>query len=150
MDDVFVGRHALCDQLDRLMTAAPTGGGAQVVVGERGIGRSALLRHVVRRSTVPVHWVQGVEAEADVPYAAAVDLLIPFMGHVDAVPAPQRRALRIALADEAGRAPDPLATCRGALAAVREAARACTSRCCWHRAMSRGACRSTTGSRSSA
>ncbi|MET0929070.1 MAG: LuxR family transcriptional regulator [Aeromicrobium sp.] len=120
-DEIFVGRDAVCDQLDRLLTAAPTGGGVRAVVGEPGIGRSALLRRVARRSTVPVHWVQGTEAESDLPYAAAADLLVPLASHFDELPVPQRDALRVALALSPGGPPEPLAICRGALNVVRAA-----------------------------
>lgn len=122
-DEIFVGRDAVCEQLDRLLTAVPTRGGARVVVGEPGIGRSALLRRVARRSTVPVHWVQGTEAESDVAHAAAADLLVPLARHFDVLPVPQRDALRVALALAPGEPPEPLAICRGALNAMREASR---------------------------
>lgn len=122
-DDGFVGRDAACEQLDRLLSVVPAAGAVRVVVGEPGIGRSALLRRVAGRSTVPVHWVQGTEAESDVPYAAAADLLAPLTSHFDTLPEPQRDALRVALALSPGVAPEPLAICRGALNAMREASR---------------------------
>lgn len=90
-------------------------GSARVVVGEPGIGKTALLGHLADRSPHRVVWVRGSRAEAELPYAAAAQLLAPFTGWFGRVPAAQRRALEVALALDDGPAAGALAVCAGAL-----------------------------------
>src|SRR5206468_607943 len=58
---------------------------------------------------------RGSRAEAELPYAAAAQLLAPFTGWFGRVPAAQRRALEVALALDDGPAAGVLAVCAGAL-----------------------------------
>ncbi len=51
------------------------GGAAGVVVGEPGIGKTALLHQVARHSDARVVWVCDVEGELVLPFAAAAELL---------------------------------------------------------------------------
>src|SRR5689334_6349055 len=113
--ELFVGREFACRLLDSLVSAAPQGGGAGVVVGEPGIGKTALLHRIAPRSGARVAWVKGMESEQAVPFAAAADLLTPFRRHFRAIPGSQRRALERALALAEGPPPPPLAICAGAL-----------------------------------
>ena len=114
-DDLFVGRESVCGLLDAFVASVSSGGAAGVVTGEAGIGKTALLHRLARRSEVPVRWFRGMEAEAVLPFAAAADLLTPLRPYFPTVPACQRRALEVALALADGAPPSPLAVCAGAL-----------------------------------
>ena len=86
-----------------------------MVTGEAGIGKTALLHSLARRSEAPVRWLRGMEAEAVLPFAAAADLLTPLRPYFPAVPPSQRRAIEVALALADGAPPNTLAICAGAL-----------------------------------
>jgi predicted ATPase len=58
---------------------------------------------------------RGVEAEAELPYAALSELLAPIAEHLPSLPPPQRRALSVALALEASAPIDPFAVYVGTL-----------------------------------
>jgi hypothetical protein len=79
--------------------------GVLVLLGEPGVGKSALLQDAREQAAgVEVLWARGVESESELPFAALHQLLRPALGAVDRLPAPQAAALRAALglADGAG------------------------------------------------
>jgi DNA-binding CsgD family transcriptional regulator len=88
---MLIGRHAECAALAAVLAAARDGsGGTQVIVGEPGIGKSALLQWVAERADpARVVVARGIESEADLPYAALRDLLTPFSDQLDRLPAAQ-------------------------------------------------------------
>src|SRR5205807_369024 len=114
-NDLFVGREPACQLLDAFVASVSSGGAAGVVAGEAGIGKTALLHRLARRSEAPVRWLKGMEAEAVLPFAAAADLLTPLRPYFPAVLPSQRRALEVALALADGAPPSALAICAGAL-----------------------------------
>src|SRR5262249_15099712 len=114
-DELFVGREPVCEMLDAFIASVSYGGAAGVVTGEAGIGKTALLHHLARRSEIPIRWLRGMEAEAVLPFAAAADLLTPLRPYFPAVPPSQRRAVEVALALADGDPPGTLAICAGAL-----------------------------------
>src|SRR5260370_3822660 len=79
--------------LDGLVDRLRDGGGAIVVRGEAGIGKSALLQRVRRRAEAqgvrPLIAV-GVESEAEFAFAGLHQLLRPGIGALAAVPQAQR------------------------------------------------------------
>ena len=78
-----------------------------VLRGEAGIGKTAMLRYVARRATdCRVLRLSGVESELELPFAALHQLCGPLLGEVEAVPAHQEEALRVALGLAAGPPPD--------------------------------------------
>jgi hypothetical protein len=82
-------------------------GGALVVRGEPGIGKSALLAAVRARAAddgLGVLSAVGVQSEARLPFAGLHQLLQPILPGADRLPAPQRAALLAAfgMSDEAG------------------------------------------------
>src|SRR5260370_7008515 len=87
--------------LDGLVDRLPDGGGAVVVRGEAGIGKSALLQRVRRRAEAqgarPLFTV-GVESEAELPFAGLHQLLRPVIGALAQLPESQRQQLEAALA----------------------------------------------------
>jgi DNA-binding CsgD family transcriptional regulator len=106
--DVLIGRQDEIRQLDALLQAAREGrGGALVLRGEPGIGKSALLRHLDEVATgFLVMHASGAEFEMELPFAALHQLLAPVTGRLTALPPPHRKALEIAFGLDTG-TPDP-------------------------------------------
>src|SRR6201991_945728 len=96
--DGLVGRFEERQLLSRWLSAAVKGrGGALALVGEPGIGKTALLEYARGRAE-RVLSATGAEAEADLPFAGLLTLLRPVLHHVDRLPSVQGRALEGALA----------------------------------------------------
>ncbi|HET7556192.1 MAG TPA: LuxR family transcriptional regulator [Gaiellaceae bacterium] len=96
---MFVGRYAERARVDELIARAASGqGGALALRGEAGIGKSALLEHVVANAAGEVLRARGAEAETRLPFATLHELLRPLASSVDRLPAPQAAALNAALA----------------------------------------------------
>lgn len=119
--DVLVGRERELAPLRDLLAGERDV--ARVVVGEPGVGRTALLRHLAHTAARRVVWVRGSRSEADLPYSAAAELFAELAAYVQKVPAARRRALEIAFALADGPMPRPLAVCLGAVGVVTAAAR---------------------------
>ena len=87
----------------------PERGGAVVVLGEAGIGKSALLE-VARRGAVgrgfAVLSVSGVESEAHLSFSGLHQLLRPALGALDQLPVRQREAVEAAFGMSDSAAPD--------------------------------------------
>jgi predicted ATPase len=90
---MLVGRHVERARIDALLARARGGhGGALVVRGEPGIGKSALLAYAEAQSTeLRVMRARGVEAEADLPFSGLVELLRPLRALLDELPKGRRR-----------------------------------------------------------
>jgi AAA ATPase-like protein len=97
--NVLYGRDVECDALDRLLDGARCGqGGALVLSGEAGMGKSALLDYAANRATgMRVLRAAGVQAEMGMPFAGLHAALRPSLGLLAALPAPQAAALAGAL-----------------------------------------------------
>ncbi|MFJ3306897.1 AAA family ATPase [Streptomyces sp. NPDC086549] len=102
--DVLIGRQDEIRQLDALLQAAREGrGGALVLRGEPGIGKSVLLRHLDEAATgFLVMRASGAEFESELPFAALHQLLAPVTGRLMALPPPYRKALEIAFGLDTG------------------------------------------------
>ncbi|MBS1891142.1 MAG: helix-turn-helix domain-containing protein [Actinobacteria bacterium] len=92
-------------ELERLRALVDGEGGALVVAGRPGVGKSALLAAAVAGAE-PVLSVTGVQSEIALPFAGLRGLLEPVLDEVEELPPPQRRALLTALALDDGAAPD--------------------------------------------
>jgi DNA-binding CsgD family transcriptional regulator/tetratricopeptide (TPR) repeat protein len=104
----FVGRTDERNVLDGLL-AKVRGGESEVLVirGEAGIGKTALLRYTARQASgFRVVQLTGVEAEMELPFAGIHQLCATMLDRLDALPAPQRDALSVALGMKAGDVPD--------------------------------------------
>jgi DNA-binding CsgD family transcriptional regulator len=74
-------------------------GGALLLVGEPGIGKTALLAAArTRAEGMRVSSATGFESEAQLPFAALGEVAEPLLDHLGELPAPQRDALGAALA----------------------------------------------------
>ncbi|MGX1267902.1 helix-turn-helix transcriptional regulator [Streptomyces phaeoluteigriseus] len=104
----LVGRHRECAALEDLLVGLRQGGSRVLVIrGEAGIGKSVLLQYLAEQaSRVKVTWAHGIEADMELPYASLHQLCAPFLDELDALPEPQRDALRVAFGMAAGDPPD--------------------------------------------
>lgn len=120
----LLGRQHETRRLDELTASARTGrGGALVLRGEAGIGKSTLLTHVERAASgFRVVRVSGSELEADLPFAALHQLCLPVLAHLDELPAPHRDALQVAFGLTTG-TPDVFQAGLGVLGLLAAAAR---------------------------
>ncbi|MGW6055359.1 AAA family ATPase [Streptomyces sp. NPDC055189] len=96
---MLYGRSVEISALDEVIAQARHGsGGAVVLRGEAGAGKTALLDAVAARgAAMKVLRTGGVESESDLAFAALHQLLRPVAGLLDALPGPQRDAVRAAL-----------------------------------------------------
>jgi DNA-binding CsgD family transcriptional regulator len=113
---MLVGRVEECASVDRLLDDARDGrGGAVMVCGEPGIGKTALLEYAAERAEdMRVVRTCGVHTETAVPFAGLVDLLTPLADCLPALPVRQAEALQSALAMGPPRPADRLAVLVGA------------------------------------
>ena len=105
----LVGREAEIARLDAALSDAPERGGALLVTGDAGIGKTSLLDVAAahaRDRGYNVLAATGLESEAGLPYAGLHQLLQPILMSAGALPEPQATALLTALGMRAGPPPD--------------------------------------------
>ena len=97
---MLVGREAECTRIDQLLACARGGtGGALLLSGEAGIGKSALCGYAIEcAGGMTVLSAHGMESEAELPFAGLLELFRGRLDHLDDLPAPQAAALGGALA----------------------------------------------------
>src|ERR1700682_4510022 len=81
-------------------------GWALVVRGEAGVGKTALLGHVVDGSDLRVVRATGVESEMELAFAGVHQVCSPLLDLLERLPTPQRDALGVAFGVRGGGAPD--------------------------------------------
>lgn len=82
-----------------LQDARASRSGVLAVVGEAGIGKSALLDYAQQQAAgMKVLRARGVQSEAHIPFAGLFELLRPALGCIGQIPGPQAAALESALA----------------------------------------------------
>ena len=120
----LLGRAPEIDEIDHLLEGArAANGGALVVRGEAGIGKSALLEAArTRASGMQVFACGGIESEARLPFAALHQLLRPALQQLDRIPSVQARALRTALGLGSHARPEPFFIALATLSLLAEAA----------------------------
>jgi DNA-binding CsgD family transcriptional regulator len=104
----FVGRSREREVLDGLLSRARGGQSEALVIrGEAGVGKTALLRYAARQASgYRLAELTGVEAEMELAFAGIHQLCGMMLDRLDALPAPQRDALRVALGLAIGEVPD--------------------------------------------
>ncbi|WP_329311484.1 ATP-binding protein [Streptomyces sp. NBC_01262] len=122
---LFVARQAELHAIEQVTRAAEDGrGGALALVGEAGMGKSALLDAAVGALD---GWLVlragGTEFERDLPYAALHQLCAPVLGHRAGLPEVQRQALESVFGLGGGTAPSPLIVRLAVLGLLHELAR---------------------------
>ncbi|MGI5242544.1 helix-turn-helix transcriptional regulator [Dactylosporangium sp. CA-139066] len=120
---MLYGREAEQARLRELLDAARDGsGGALVLRGGPGIGKTALLDWAAGLDAALVLRGGGVEFEADLPFAGLSQLLRPVLPRLGSLPAPQRAALAGAFGLGPAGAADRLLVGFGVLSLLAEAA----------------------------
>ncbi|KOT60323.1 MULTISPECIES: helix-turn-helix transcriptional regulator [Streptomyces] len=121
----LVARHAERRAFDRLVTSTADGrGGALVVAGEAGIGKSALIDAVAEAlDGFEVLRAAGTEFERDLLYATLHQLCAPVLDHRRRLPAVQQRALEAVFGLGTEPSPDPLTVGLAVLGLLHEVAR---------------------------
>jgi DNA-binding CsgD family transcriptional regulator len=97
---MLLGRNDERLALDRLLSQAREGrSGVLALVGEPGIGKTALLEHAAASADgMRILRARGIESEAVIPFAGLAELLRPALSALDRIPVPQAAALAGALA----------------------------------------------------
>jgi DNA-binding CsgD family transcriptional regulator len=108
---MLVGRErqqeAVADVLERARSGESA---ALALVGEPGIGKTALLDHAAEQASgMQLLRARGVESETQIPFASLLELLRPALGMLERIPAPQAVALESALALRPARAQERFA-----------------------------------------
>jgi DNA-binding CsgD family transcriptional regulator len=95
----LLGRDSECALLERLLDQARGGkSGALLLLGEPGIGKTALVEHAIAQAgEMRVLPVTGLEAASEMPFAALATMLRSALGALPEVPENQRAALSSAL-----------------------------------------------------
>ncbi|SDW67679.1 regulatory protein, luxR family [Amycolatopsis xylanica] len=99
----LLGRQDDVRRLDQLVGDARKGdGGALVVRGEPGIGKSALLGHVREATGFRVIEASGAEFETELPFASLHQLCVPLLGHLGELSDSHGDALEVAFGLKTG------------------------------------------------
>ncbi|MCL1869799.1 MAG: AAA family ATPase [Promicromonosporaceae bacterium] len=122
----LVGRRREQRALEELLADVHRGRSRALVLrGEAGLGKTALLDHLVRQAApAQVLRVAGVETEMELTFAGLHQLCAPLLGFLDRAPVPQREALAVALGRRPGDPPDRFLVGLAVLTLLQEAAAA--------------------------
>ena len=108
---MLLGREHEQRDIEIALAGARSGtSAALLLVGEPGIGKTALLDHAASRAQgMQLLRARGIESEAQIPFASLFELIRPALGALERIPPPQAAALERALALRAGPAQDRFA-----------------------------------------
>ncbi len=97
---MLLGRAHERQQIERALAGARSGTSATLaLVGEPGIGKTALLSYAAEHATgMQLLRARGIESEAQIPFGSLLELIRPALMMLDKIPAPQAAALEGALA----------------------------------------------------
>lgn len=104
----ILGRGREVDRLEQFLSSIADHGQVLSLIGDPGIGKSALLQETGTRAAargLTVLRTSGIEFESGMPFAGLHQLLRPWLGIADALPHGQRDALRRALGAAEGPVP---------------------------------------------
>src|SRR5262245_42281804 len=106
---MFLGREHEEQVIRDLVTGVSGRGGALIVVGDPGIGKSTLAglgRQFAMQQGLMVLAATGVPAESRLPFAGLHQLLRPLADDIDVLPGQLRDAIGSAFGKGSGNAPD--------------------------------------------
>ncbi len=108
---MIAGRAAERARLLAVLDDARAGrGGALLLHGEAGVGKTTLLQSATENASgMTVVTARGVESEAQLAFSGLHQLLRPLLQHIDSLPESQSAALRSALGLAAAAGVEPLA-----------------------------------------
>ena len=126
--DGLVGRVAEMQLVSSFLDRAAVAGGSLLIVGDAGVGKTAVL-NVAADSAVAagirVLRGEGVEFEADLPFSGIHQILLPLLGELDGLTGLHRDALTSALGLDVGTMPGRLVVSNAALRLLQQAAEVC-------------------------
>jgi DNA-binding CsgD family transcriptional regulator len=104
----LVGRHQERKLIERLLQSAVNGESrVLVILGEPGVGKTALLDSIIEAATrFRIVRTIGIESDVELPFAATQQLCAPILELRQTLPAPQRVALEVAFGLADGPAPN--------------------------------------------
>jgi len=104
----LVGRKRERHLFEQLLAAVRAGKSrVLVVLGEPGVGKSALLDHLIAQASgCRVGRAAGVQSEMELAFSGLHQLVAPMLDRLDDLQVPQRDALRSAFGIGSGSAPD--------------------------------------------
>ncbi|WP_260609275.1 helix-turn-helix transcriptional regulator [Streptomyces sp. WAC 01325] len=120
-----MGRDGDLRMMQELFEDTQVRGGALMVTGEPGVGKTALLESYAAESSARgtrIFWASGVEFEADVSYSGLNQLLFPLHDFISELGTAHSEALSVALGFGSGPAPDRLLVSNAALLLLRQIA----------------------------
>jgi DNA-binding CsgD family transcriptional regulator len=118
----LIGRASELDLVDAFLTSAAASGGAFLLTGDPGVGKTAVLEEAVARATesgTRVARTMGVEFEAVASFSGLQRLLSTMRDELTRLDAAHRLALSVALDPGAGPAPERLVLSTAVVALVR-------------------------------
>ena len=121
----IVGREREQARILRQLDQCHDRGGALILEGAAGIGKSTLLslaRRVAAARGMLVMTAAAGQSETHLPFAGLHQLLRPVLARIADLPAPQREALQAAFGMRHGTAPAPFLIALGVLALLGDAA----------------------------
>ncbi len=121
----LIGRDKELAFIGSFVERAATGGGALLMSGDAGVGKTLLLEvAAARAAAVGIRVVRavGAEFEADVSFAGLNQVMHPLLGELQRLDAAHRQALTVALGLGDGPPPSQLLVANAALALLRQAA----------------------------
>jgi DNA-binding CsgD family transcriptional regulator/tetratricopeptide (TPR) repeat protein len=124
---LLIGRDHEAEIIGAFVDRAASEGGALLVEGEAGVGKTALLAVAAARAAaagIRVLPAVGAEFEADVMFAALHQLLHPLLGSLSELDRAHRKALTVALGLGEGSVSSQLLIANATLALIRHAATA--------------------------
>src|SRR5688572_12499289 len=97
---MLCGREVECRRIDSVLDGARRGdGGALLLCGEAGIGKTALLKYAeAAAADMRVLQVRGFEPEQNLAFSGLSQIFFPLLDEIAVLPETQARALRGALA----------------------------------------------------
>src|SRR5690242_1169896 len=108
---MLLGRADERQQIEQALALARSGTSARLaLVGEPGIGKTALLGYAAERAAgMQLLRARGIESEAQIPFGSLLELIRPALLMLERIPQPQAAALESALALRPGRGQDRFA-----------------------------------------
>jgi hypothetical protein len=98
---MLLGRGQERQEIDSALARAQSGASASLaLVGEPGIGKTALLDYAAERAASGMRLLRarGIESEAQIPFGSLLELFRPALGMLERIPEPQAAALEGAFA----------------------------------------------------